>query len=90
MEWNSPLSISSYVVNTSKGKKTVILLSTAPPNLGITKDDGKSKLGIYKVYDVSKDGKSKLGIYKVYDVSKGGTDITDQRMGFYQNQENEQ
>ena len=44
---SSPLSISSYVVKTSKGKKKVILLSTAPPILRITKDDGKSKLGIY-------------------------------------------
>ena len=43
------------------------MLSTAPPILGFTKDDGKSKLGIYKVYDFT----------------KGGTDIIDQRMGFY-------
>ena len=40
---NSPFSISSYVVKTPEGKKNVILLSTAPPILGITKDDGKSK-----------------------------------------------
>ena len=33
---NSPLSISPYVVKTSKGKKNVILLSTAPPILGFT------------------------------------------------------
>ena len=66
-EENSPLSISSYVVKTAKGKKNVILLSTALPILGITKNDGKSKLGIYKVYDFT----------------KGGTDIIDQRMGFY-------
>ena len=32
---NSPLSISSYVVKTFKGKKDVILLSTAPPILDI-------------------------------------------------------
>ena len=43
------------------------MLSTAPPILGITKDDGKSKLGIYKVYDFT----------------KGGTDIIHQRVGFY-------
>ena len=42
---NSPLSISLYVVKTSKGKKNVIFLSTTPPILDITKDDGKSKLG---------------------------------------------
>ena len=50
-----------------KLEKNVILLFTAPPILGITKDDGKSKLGIYKVYDFT----------------KGGTDIIDQRMEFY-------
>ena len=49
-----------------KVKKNVILLSTAPPILGITKDDGKSKLGIHKVYDFT----------------NRGTDIIDQRMGF--------
>ena len=49
-----------------KVKKSAVLLSTAPPILGITKDDGKSKLGIYKVCDLT----------------KGGTDIIDQRMGF--------
>ena len=64
---NSPLSILSYVVKTFKGKKNVILLSTAPPILDITKDDGKSKLEIYKVYDFT----------------KGGTDVINQRMGFY-------
>ena len=63
---NSLLSISSYVVKTSKGKKNMILLSSTPPILGITKDDGKSKLVIHKVYDFT----------------KGGTDIIDQRMRF--------
>ena len=29
------------------------------------------------------DNKSKPAIYKLYDFSKGGTDIIDQRMGFY-------
>ena len=51
---NNYLKISSYVVKTTKGKKNVILLTTAPPILGITKDDRKSKLGIYKVYDYYK------------------------------------
>ena len=41
--------------------------STTPVILGIKKDDGKRKLGIYKVYDFT----------------KGGTDIRNQRMGFY-------
>ena len=35
-------------------------------------------LGITKDY-----GKIKLGIYKVYDFTKGRTDIIDQRVGFY-------
>ena len=63
---NSSLLMSSYVVKTSKGKKNVILLFTAPPILGITKADGKSKLGIYKVYGFT----------------KGGTNIINQRMDF--------
>ena len=43
------------------------MLSTAPPILGVTEDDGKSDLRIYKVYDFA----------------KGGTDIINQRMRFY-------
>ena len=38
-----------------------------PPLLATTKDDNKSKPAIYKLYDFS----------------KGGTNIIDQRMGFY-------
>ena len=49
-----------------KVKKNVILLSTAPQILGITKDDGKSKLGVHKVHDFT----------------NRGTDIINQRMGF--------
>ena len=64
---NSPLSISSYVVKTFKGKKDVILLSTAPPILDIIQGDGKNKLGTYKVHDFR----------------KGGTNIIDHKMGFY-------
>ena len=66
---NSPLLISLILIFSKhlKGKQNVILLSTTPPILGITKDDGKSKLGIYKVHDFT----------------KGGTDIIDQRLGFY-------
>ena len=44
-----------------------MLLSTTPPILGITKDEGKSKLGIYKVYGFT----------------KGRTDSIDQNIGFY-------
>ena len=54
----------SYVVDSkSKGKKNVLVLSTQPPLLGVTKDDGKSKPAIIKFYDFT----------------KGGTDIADQR-----------
>ena len=45
----------SYVVNTkSKGMKNVIALSTMPPLLGLTMDDGKDKPAILKFYDYSK------------------------------------
>ena len=58
------ITMTSYVVNTkSKGKKNVIVLSTMPPLLRITKDDGKNRPGLLKFYDFS----------------KGGTDIVDQR-----------
>ena len=62
------MTMSSYVVTTSKGKKNVLLLSTHSPLLGITKDDDKQKPGLYKLF---------------YDFTKGGTDIVDQKMGFY-------
>jgi hypothetical protein len=56
------------VVNTkSKGKKNVLVLSSVPPILAITKDDGKQKPAIIKFYDFS----------------KGGTDIVDERIGYY-------
>ena len=59
--------ISSYVVSTSKGKKNVVMLTTTHPLLGTTKDDGKEKPSLYKLYDFT----------------KGGTDIIDQRMSSY-------
>ena len=43
------------------------MLSTVPPFLGVTEDDGKSDLGIYKVYDFA----------------NGGKDIINQRIRFY-------
>ena len=62
------LALSSYTVNTkSKGKKNVLLLSTMRPYPGITKDDKKNKPSIFKFYDFT----------------KGGTDVVDQRIGFY-------
>jgi hypothetical protein len=47
--------------------KNVIVLSTFLPVLGVTRDDGKSKPAMLKLYDFT----------------KGGTDIVDQRMGSY-------
>lgn len=62
------LILGSYVVSTStKKKKNVMILSTYRPFLGTTIDDGKNKAMLYKLYDFT----------------KGGTDIVDQRMGFY-------
>jgi hypothetical protein len=50
------MSLHSYVVKTkSKGKKNVLVLSTIPPIMGITKDD-KKKPAIIKFYDFTKGG----------------------------------
>ena len=58
------LSITSYVALTkSKGLKNIIILSSTPPLLGVTKDDDKQKPAIFKLYDFT----------------KSGTDIVDQR-----------
>ena len=57
----------SYTVKTSKGKKNVIMLTTAERLLGVTMDGNKSKPALIKLYDFT----------------KGGTDIVDQKMGFY-------
>lgn len=60
--------LNSYVKQTkSKGLRNVLLLSTLPPLLGVTKDDNQKKPAIYKLYDFT----------------KGGTDIVDQRINFY-------
>ena len=62
------MSLTSFVFNTKpKGKKDVIILSTKPVLLGVTKDDGKAKPAIIKEYDYT----------------KGGTDIVDQRSGSF-------
>ena len=62
------LVLHSYVVSTkSSGKRNVLLLSTVQPILGVTKDDGKRKPAIYKLYDYT----------------KGGTDVMDQRIGSF-------
>ena len=62
------MTMTSYVVNTkSSGKRSVLVLATANPILGVTKDDGKSKPAIIKFYHYT----------------KGGRDIVDQKMGKY-------
>ena len=62
------LVLESYFVSLStKKKKNVLLLSTHKPIPGTTMDDDKKKAALYKLYDFT----------------NGGTDIVDQRMGFY-------
>ena len=62
------LCLLSYTVKTkSSDKKNVFLLSTMRPINGITRDDNKQKLGIYKFYDFT----------------IGGTDIVDQLNDYY-------
>ena len=62
------LMLHSYVVTTkNSSKRNVLLLSTAQPIFGVTKDDGKKKPAIYKLYDFT----------------KGGTDVMDRRIGSY-------
>ena len=69
--WNTAeknMSLHSYVVRTkSTGPRNVLLLTTMKPILGVTKDDGKKKPAICKLYDYT----------------KGGTDIVDQRAQTY-------
>ena len=49
------MTMTSYVVNTkSSGKLNVLVLATANPILGVTKDDGKNKPAIIKFYDYTK------------------------------------
>ena len=69
MYWEKNVSknISSYVVKTSKGKKSVTVLLTIDPIRGVTKDDDKKKPAAYKLYDFT----------------NGGTVIVDQKMSFY-------
>ena len=65
---NGILNLHSHAVKIkSSGKRNILLLSTVPPLLVITKNDNKSMPAIYKLYNFS----------------KGGTDIIDQKMGFY-------
>ena len=66
-EKNGKRIFTSHVTKTSKGKKNVIVLSTIEPLFGTTIDDDKCK-------------PAKI---KFYDFTKGGTDIIDQKMGYY-------
>ena len=67
-EKDKQLALCSYTVKTkSKGLKNVLLLTTMRPLMGVTKDDDHKKPAIYKLYDFT----------------KGGTDIVDQKMGYY-------
>ena len=64
LHWESEKkALCTYIVNTkSKGKKSVILLSSMRPCFGKTCDDGKEKLQIYKLYDFTI-GDQKAGQY---------------------------
>ena len=66
-EKNGSKRLLSYVVKTAKARKNVIMLSTVEPLLGTTMDDEKHKPALIKLYDFT----------------KGGTDIVDQKIGFY-------
>ena len=65
---NKKLVLHSYVVKTkSTGLRKVLLLYSMQPLLGTTKDDGKKKPAIYKLYNLT----------------KGGTDVMDQQMATF-------
>lgn len=56
------LILNRYAVKTSKGMKiNVFLLSTVQPLRGVTKDDGKKKLAVFKLYDFTKGGTDLAG-----------------------------
>ena len=62
------LNLHSYLVKTkSCGMSNVLVLSTMQPLLGTVKEGRQPKPALYKLYDFT----------------KGGTDIIDQRMGYY-------
>ena len=67
-ESKKDIALCSYSVKSkSGGKKNVLMMTTTRPLLGKTKDDGKNKPALYKLYDFT----------------KGGTDIVDQKIGSY-------
>ena len=59
------MTLSSYGVQTSGGEKNVWLLAIYRPVLGITRDDGKKRPGLYKLFNFA----------------EVGTDIIDQKLG---------
>lgn len=61
------LVLSSYIVGTSKAMKKVIVLAMVQPLTSVTKDDGKQKPAIFKLYEFT----------------KGGTDVVDKMSGTY-------
>ena len=66
-EKNGKPIFTSYVTKTNKGRRNVVVLSTIDPLLATTIDDDQCKPAIIKFYDFT----------------KGGTDIIDQKMGYY-------
>ena len=65
---NGDLCLMSYTVKSkSKGKKNVLMLTTLRPLNGKTKDDGKQKPALLKLYNFT----------------KGDTDIVDQLIDYY-------
>ena len=67
-ESDPKLNLHSYVVSTkSSGKRNVLMLFTMKPILGAAKEDPNQNPAVYKFYAFT----------------KGGTDIVDQRIGFY-------
>ena len=65
-EGKKDLAFCSYHVKTkSKGKQNVLMLTTMPSMLGITRGDGKKKPALYKCYDFSKGG-TDIVYFKLY------------------------
>ena len=59
------MSLHSYIVPIkSSGPQNVLLLTTMKPILGTTRDDGKKKLAVYKLYDFTKGGTDVVDKYR--------------------------
>ena len=62
------VNITSCVVSTkSRGKCNIMVINTNPnlTTLGLTKDDGKTKSALIKVYDFTKGGKYKQNMKEI-------------------------